>query len=425
MQSDALTIDKAANTGSYCVKHSHPQSRLRACSLPASIFCALGLLHGTALADRYQLGGGFEGGAKLEASAVSVDNYFYQDADAISANGYRIRPEASINRAGQSTQIAITGYAENSDFDLPGELDNYLDYGATGDFVWRPYQRHAFDFSAAFRRGHDPAGLQRTEQEPNFSAGEMDRWNQTSSYVLYRYGSPDSLASNTLRAGRTQRKYQTNRDDTVFLDFTVRELQYELAYEYSPRTALLFNAEQRATDYARSTLSSVGNRNGNELTLTGGLRWVATAKTSGDFRIGVRNYSVDGRRQPSRQSLAYRASLRWNPSAVTAFKLGLGQSTTETFRADTFFIDERKLDLGWEQAWSTRFSTNAGLSYVNSEFVGSAREDKFISASIGFEYLLMRQLKVFGQYLSRNRDSSFRSLDYDAPESKLGLRWTL
>ncbi|MES2884624.1 MAG: outer membrane beta-barrel protein [Pseudomonadota bacterium] len=394
--------------------------------MQASAGFALGLLlHSTAWADRYQLGGGFEGGAKLEASAVSVDNYFYQEAGAISANGYRIRPEVSLNRPGQTTQLSISSFAENSDFDLPGELDNYLDFGATGDFGWRPYRRHAFDFSGAFRRGHDPSGLQRTEQGPNFSAGDMDRWNQTSTYLLYRYGAPDSLASNSLRAGRTQRKYQTNRDDTVFLDYTVRELQYELAYEYSPRTALLFNAEQRATNYARSTLSSVGNRNGNELTLTGGLRWVATAKTSGEFRIGIRNYSVDERRQSPRQSLAYRATIRWNPSLSNAFKFGAGQSTTETFRSDTFFLDERKFDVNWERIWSSRLNTNVGIGYIHSEFVGSQREDDFISASVGFDYLLMRQLKVFGQYLSRNRDSSFRTLDYDAPESKLGLRWTL
>lgn len=408
------------------MRHPHPQNRRIAPFACAPAWFALGLLlHGTAWADRYQLGGGFEGGAKVEASYVSVDNYFYQDEGAISANGYRIRPELLLNRPGQSTQLAMTGFVENSDFDLPGELDNYLDYGATGDFGWRPFRRHGFDFSGTFRRGHDPSGLQRTEQGPDFSTGEMDRWNQTSTYLQYRYGSSDSLASNTLRAGRTQRKYQTNRDDTVFLDFAVRELQYELAYKYSPRTALLFNAEQRATDYARSTLASVGNRNGNELTLTGGVRWVATAKTSGDFRVGIRNYSVDGRQQPSRQSLAYRAAVRWNPSAVTAFKLGLGQSTTETFRADTFFIDEQKLDLNWEQIWSSRFGTSVGAGYIRSEFVGSEREDDFISGSVGFDYLLTRQLKVFGQYLSRNRDSSFGTLDYNAPESKLGLRWTL
>lgn len=408
------------------MKHSHRQGRERSRNLHAFAFCGFGfLLSGAAWADRYQLGGGFEGGAKVEASAVSVDNYFYQDADPISANGYRIRPEVSINRAGQSTQLSVTSFAENSDFDLPGELDNYLDFGATGDFGWRPYRRHAFDFSGTFRRGHDPAGLQRTEQGPNFSAGEMDRWNQTSTYLLYRYGSPDSFGNNSLRAGRIQRRYQTNRDDTVFLDFTVRELEYELAYEYSPKTALLFNVGQRATDYARSTLASVGNRNGNELTLTGGIRWAATAKTSGDFRLGIRNYSVDGRKQPSRQSLAYRAVVRWNPSSATAFKFAAGESTAETFRADTFFIQERKLDVGWEQTWSSRFNTAAGVNYINSEFVGSNRKDDFYSVSVGFDYLIARQFTVFGQYLSRDRDSSFRTLDYDAPESKLGLRWTL
>ena len=408
------------------MNHTRQEDETPILRLYASLLLSMGALAPTtALADRYQLGMGFDAGAQIEASAVSVENYFYQNTNTVSAYGYRVRPEVSVNRAGKNTQLGLTTFAENSDFDLRGNVDNAVDYGFSSNFEWRPLIRHAFELSGAFRRDHDATGLQRTELSTGVFAGELDRWNQTSGELLYRYGSPDALGSNSLRAGQTIRRYATNRDDTVFLDFSVRTLAYELAYEYSPKTALIFNLEQRSIDYSRSITSNGSNRNGNEFTIGTGVRWVATGKTSGDIQLGVRNYSIDGRQNPARQSLAWKVAVNWDASATARFKLSAGRTTSETFRRDTFYIDQRKVDLSWQQTWSRRLSTSVGTGYTRSDFVGSARSDDFIRAVAGADYLVTRRLTTFGQYLSRTRNSSSDALDYDAPELTLGLRWTL
>jgi hypothetical protein len=320
----------------------------------------------------------------------------------------------------------LSAFAEHADFDLPGDLDHYVDYGADGGWKLSLFTHHSFELTGAYRHGHDPAGLQRTEAgQPDFEQGEIDQWDQDSARLTYRFGSPESLGSNTLRGGYVQRRYTTNREQTVFLDYRIRELGYELAYEYSPKTALLVMVQQRAVDYARPVISSIGNRNGNELTLRAGVRWVASGKTSGDIQLGVRDYSIDSRSRPSRQALSWKAEVFWDPLRTTRFKLATGRTTSETFRADTLFIDERRVELGWHQQWTSRFSTDASADYSNSDFVGSARRDDTVGGRFGGDVLLTRHLKLFGQYNTRNRNSTSPVLDYDAPEAKIGLRWTL
>jgi len=375
--------------------------------------------------DKYDLGLGFLGSAAVEASVAQANNYFYEPRDGVSATGYRLRPSVAVTRSSSAGRFTLDADLEQANYDLPGDLDHYLDYGVSANYVWQPLVRHRFDLGGAFRHGHDPIGLQRTEGNPDFTKGEIDRWDLSDASLGYRYGASDSLGSNTITIGQSERRYTSNRDQTVFLDYTSKVISYELAYEYSPKTALIFSAAQRATDYVRPVLSSLGNRNGNELTVRVGLRWIATGKTSGELQVGVRDYSVDGRQRPARQAFAWKANIAWVPKPITEVRLIAGQTTSETFRVDTFFIDERSVGLNWQQTWSARFTTNAGARYSRSEFVGANRTDKFIRAEVGFDYLLARKMSVFGQYLSRNRESNLPSREYDAPEAKLGVRLTL
>lgn len=375
--------------------------------------------------DKYDLGMGVLGGASVEASVVQVENYFYEPSGGVSATGYRVRPAVNLSRASSIGLFAVDANLEQSSFDLPGELDEYLDYAVEGSYSWQPFTRHQFNLEGTFRRGHDAAGLIRTEAGADFSQGINDRWDSTSGYATYRYGAGDSLGSNTIRIGQSERTYQTNRNQTVFLDFNTRVVDYELAYEYSPRTAVIFAANYKATDYARPVISSLGNRNGNEFAIRTGLRWIATGKTSGDVQVGVRDYSVDGRMRPARQSLAWRANINWAPSRTTKLSFNSGQTTSETFRADTFFIDERTAGLNWTQTWTQRLTTTVGARYTNSKFVGLGREDEYVGVNAGADYLLMRKFTVFAQYFMRDRTSDLAQRDYEAPEARLGLRWTL
>ncbi|WP_158608458.1 outer membrane beta-barrel protein [Stagnimonas aquatica] len=395
---------------------------------PISLLAAsLALVSLPALAQQprlYQVGGGFLGGVTVEASAIQVENFFYEDSESVSANGYRVRPSASLTRTDSIGSLRLDGYGEYSDYDLRGSLDSNFDYGASARYDWRPLTKHSFDLAGGYQRGHDPAGLVRTEEgRPLFDQGEVDEWDQTRLSLTYGYGSPSSLARNELSVGVRNREYVTNRDATRFLNYDTLQLGYLLSYAYSPKTAFLFVLNNNAIDYEIPVRAS-GNRNLNELAVRTGVRWVATAKTSGDVQVGVRSVSLDGRARPSRQAFAWRANLEWVPTARSTLRLSTGESTSETYRNDTLYIDNKSYSLSWRQSWTSRLDTSVSTSYVESEFVGSGRKDETVNANLGIDYQVLTPLTLFADLSSRNRESTFNGLDYDAPQVRLGVRWT-
>lgn len=373
---------------------------------------------------RYDLGGGFLGGLGVEASGIYRSNYFYEPSGGLSAYGMRVRPQVSLSRSASLGEIGLDAYVDHTRYDLPGNLDEYLDYGSSGRFDWRPLAKHGFELSGGYKRGHDQPGLVRTEDGPQFGVGEVDEWDDTRVGLGYSYGSASASAGNKLSVGYRGREYVTNRAATRFLNYDVLQLGYQLSYAYSPKTSIVLTADHNSTDYeVRGTGGA--SRNGNEFLVRTGLRWVATGKTSGQVLVGARSYSVDGRNRPSREGFSWRADVEWVPLAATTIRVTTGQTTTETYRTDTFFIDNRSINLSWRQFWTERLSTTGRFGYLHADFVGSNRTDESLDYAFTVGYTLLRQLDLFADYAVAERDSSRANLDFNAPAARIGLSWTL
>lgn len=375
--------------------------------------------------DGYALGAGILGRASLEATAIQAENFFYDDQTRVSATGYQLKPDVSISRAGSISQIDLSGSLAQTRYDVPGELDESLDYSVEGNLRLQPLTRHRFDLAGKHTHGHDDAGLQRTTSSVSFTSGVLDEWDQEDASLTYRFGAAEAVGSNTLRAAYVQRAYTTNRNSTRPLDFTGRELGYELAYEYSPKTAVVALAKYRETDFAQPVVNGLGNRNGNELTLRAGLRWFATAKTSGDVQLGVREYSIDSRSQRSIQTLSWQGDVSWKPTRASRFRLSTGRSTIETYFNQAYFVDERRVDLSWSQDWTSRFNTELLFNYSQNDFIGFDYEEERVVGRVAVQYLLLGGLRSFASYDIARREASAPGLDYDAPIFRAGLRWSL
>lgn len=373
----------------------------------------------------YPLAGGFEGGAEIEAGGVYVQNFFYETDGGVDVLGYRARPSVLVTRGGADAKLQLGSYVELTNYDLPSPLDRHLDFGGSAQFGWIPLSKHRFDLGGDFRHGHDQSGLVRSQSgDTDFSrSNKPDEWDNTELALGYRFGGPGALAVNSLQLGYRERDYTNNRNRTKVLDFATSTVGYELAYTYTPKTSFLFDVERAATDYEVSTIG-IGNRDGEAITARLGLRWVATSKTSGDIRVGARNYSLDSRARPGSQSLAWKANVDWVPTSLTQFSLAAGRATTETFRTNAFFIDTHSVNLSWRQKWSERFSSRAGAGYVRSNFVGSNRKDDNISANVGADLLLLADVALFAEYSYRDRSSNEALRGFDHAEARLGVKWT-
>lgn len=373
----------------------------------------------------YDIGGGFLAGTQVDAGAIYANNYFYEPKNGLSAWGYRVQPEVVLQRRGAAVDLGLGANFKYSDYDLPGSLDQSFDYGANGKLGWRPWAKHSFDLSGGYSHGHDQPGLQRTEDGAAlFSTGKLDEWDSSRVGLVYSYGSVSSPASNDLGVSYRKREYVTNRDFTRPLNYDGVSLSYLLTYAYSPRTALLFAAGHNSTDYEVSRLPSGNSRNGDELLLRTGMRWVATGKTAGSVLVGVRSYSSEGRTKPSREGLSWSGNLDWSPTDTTTLRLTTSQNTSETYNFNTEFIDNRSVDLSWRQVWSQRFNTTVKGGYTNSDFVGRGRTDETFDLTISAGYRLARTMSLYGDYSRNERQSNESVRDYLAPRFSAGFRWT-
>src|SRR5689334_3183080 len=103
--------------------------------------------------------------AGVLASSVYTDNFYYNTgneprADAI---GVVISPQADYKATKGRLDLLGGLAAELATFDLPGSADDYEDARIGVSSSWLATRRGRLDVRVGFDRGHDPFGINRTE----------------------------------------------------------------------------------------------------------------------------------------------------------------------------------------------------------------------------------------------------------------------
>lgn len=386
----------------------------------AAIFCAL---PGTVFAQGLSLGNGLNLDAGVGLRGLTTDNYFYSNANKVSAQGYSLQPNAKATYTQGPATVRLSGDLNYTRWDVPGGLGDIFDYGAGIDAVFSPLFRHRFSADASYRQGHDDVGAFRTEAQSGTLGNTLDEWRDLKAGLGYRFGGDSARANSQFDFSASDRHYLTNRADTAFLDYETDQLGYTLFYNYSPKTSWVIGINRAATRFGVAPAGGT-SRDAVEYHLSTGLTWKATAKTSGDVRVGY--YS----REPSDHSdsvggLDWQAQIQWQPLADTGFRFNTGRSSTASYRTDTRFNNERSAGAVWLQRWTSRVTTNTSYTYLNSRFVGAGIRDQTHDGGFEIVYqpLPRVSLSLGGNYLSRASNQSGR--DYDGFRASAGINLNL
>jgi polysaccharide biosynthesis protein VpsM len=358
----------------------------------------------------------------LQAGATYTSNFFYATSPREeSATGLQVEPAATLTHVLPRFKFLVGADAEFGMFDLPGSVDDYEDYRIKLGSEWQPAMRHRFTFGSALRYDHDPFGTERTENTP-LENREIDEWREPRMDVEYRWGLPHDRYNIEIRGFASDKEYSNNREVTQFLDHQLLNAQLLLFYNIGPKTSVFLNfADQRA--YYPNVAPNAFDRGSNTLRYLVGARWLATAKTSGDVRIG---YVDRNPRDPDRddfQRLDWRADVAWSPRAVRELRLTTGRSSQESFLNTVDFINNRYVAVEWIEQWTPRFQSRLSGRYVDSQFVGSAREDDFIGFALGATYKATRGLSLLAFASNGERDSEIEFANYDRFYAYLGARY--
>lgn len=335
-----------------------------------------------------------------------TDNRFRTPDNEVSETGVRFDPALILSYTPSAGSFNL-GYKGQID---PVAEEDYEDreFFLTGDI--RPLLRHRFEFDARHQRDHDELGLARTQGIADPESLDLDEWDESGIHGQYTFGAPEARINLSVRGGLTDREYQTNRDATRFLDYKTTLVGGGLAYRVGTRTQLVLDYERSEYEYDTDFMPSFDSTLQRGLV---GVRWLATAKTTGEVLVGYFEREFDSNLRQNGDGVDWRAQLTWAPVTRTQFTFTTGRLIQETVLLGESFVNEQLYQIAWRQDWTSRFfSTLTGTQY-QAKYEGISRDDDASKVLATLNYELSRKFTLKGGYEYTTRDSSDNLRDYD------------
>jgi hypothetical protein len=283
--------------------------------------------------------------------------------------------------------------------------DNYTDYSllGNGDVVFSG--RAGLKLRAEHRHGHDPRG----STDAAFT-GVPNEYDNSGIDGVFRYGAPGARGRIEVDAGAFRRRYTNNEASTTGLNHDTTQLGGTFFWRVMPRTELLGQAGIRNINYqdTTSTLDSTESR------YLVGVKWEATAATTGTAKFGRLSKSFDSSLRQDVSGSTWDVGVRWSPLSYSVFDLSTSKQTNEsTGVGDT--VVTKLYGVTWSHAWSSRVRTQALATFNNSVFTGVSglgRKDDTTTFGLKASYDFRRWLRFGAEYTHFTRDSNLDAFDY-------------
>ncbi|GEM_PF-4717500 len=368
------------------------------------------------------LGPGLLGSAAVGFTTIYNSNFYLAEDNAKSSLGFVLTPSILLQRKGPKLTYEVGANLEATRYtNVEIGPDSYLDGAIAGKLNWAALTRHRFALDYTTRYGHDPFGSIRTENGIPLDQG-LDKWLQTGVQGYYRFGAPGALINLETELGWMGRQYQTNRQQTQYLDFKSWEIRETAFFNVSSKTSLLAEVLHSNTSYDAEA-AGFASRDYQTTHYRVGMHWIATGTTSGDVRIGKMKREFDNPSKGSTDQLDWNATLTWAPLVYSVFSVQTGTQSQQSYLSSVQLIQNRFGLIDWTHQFSYYFRTRVIYSHVNSAFSGSPRVDNIDTFGLEANYLFSKRwMSVAGASYSR-RNSNQTGLDYGDTSVYLGVRY--
>jgi hypothetical protein len=359
--------------------------------------------------------------ASVQVGGSYTDNFYFTPNPDQNVFGLVLAPELLFAHNFSRFRFTAQGAAESAIFNAPGKEDDYIDGKTKVGLEWQSAERHRFNYGANVNFSHDPFGTERTTGSPAQNT-TLDRWRQFGSGIKYFYGLPADGFNVESELVAARKQYTSNQDVTQALDYSTVLGDVTFLYNYSPKSALLFDVTGVQTNFEKASSSKLDS---NALHYLVGGRWVLTSKTDADVRVGYvtrrpRDSSLD-----SFNTVDWRVNLHWGPTAYRSFTLKTARTSDESYAANTFsFIDNRSAAVSWSEDWAARFTTKTEINYIQSRFVGFSRVDDYYSAKLEGEYRVAQYTALLANVGYAKRTSNITNLDFNRLNSYVGIKFS-
>ena len=176
-------------------------------------------------------------------------------------------------------------------------------------------------------------------------------------------------------------------------------------WNFSPRFAALAELGSAFTDYS-DPASDLDSR---EDEVQVGLAWEATAKTSGEVKVGILNQGFDTSNRSSLHSTSWDSTVTYTPKPHSKWTLSAKREAQASATAGSGLISD-SYGLNWRHAFSDRWVLDSGGNLALSEVDGGT--DSTMVLSTNLTYQLRHWLEIGTYYEFSRRDSVNDALEY-------------
>lgn len=352
------------------------------------------------------LGGGVMAYPSVELAAKSDDNITLSNASKKSSNIEVLSPAVKLIAENRADKYSLNYRADLGRYNSSSP-DDYNDQSLVGkaDIVASP--RAAFKIVPEYLLGHDARGT-------TYGAGTSvpNRWRTAGVSGVFGYGSEGAKGRVELAASYLATKYQNNRAVTVLYDKKITDLGGTFFYRVMPKTSLLFEAKNSKIAY-----DQVGNPlDSNQRYYLIGAKWEATAKTTGDLRVGQIRKSYDLGTLPSFTGLGWEGKVEWDAKPYSRVNVDLSRQPVETTLAGSNFIWATSSSIEWSYDWNSRTTTHFGANQYLEDFKGLGLNTTTNSYTLGADYQMRRWLKAGLSWMNASKSvnqAAYNGFVYD------------
>ena len=264
------------------------------------------------------------------------------------------------------------------------------------------------------------------------AAPTPNEWRQPSLTGLYTYGAEGAKGKLEFQGGYLDKRYVNNRTLTSALDHSQTDYGGTFLWRVMPKTYATFNLKQSVFDYKNET-TVFNSKNTYALV---GLRWEATAATSGRFALGNVTKKFDSAAHAAGlqdfSGTGWEGGINWEPRPYSRVDFITQRAPYDSTGLGSYDINQAN-QLLWTHAWTSRVSSKLSESYVTDKFSGSRdlaaggadRQDTTKSTGLQLNYGFRRWLKAGAEYTYTLRNSNDSNFDYKRNQLMFSLTGTL
>ena len=352
----------------------------------------------------------------IDAGIKYDDNIFSESSGTTGSSIFTVAP---------AVRFSLDDGINNYNLDIGLESGTYLDSRdddyITGNLGFKSHleasSRSRFDIQLEARKEVEPRGTGLTEGIGD-TVTEPLTYDDQIALLTYEYGSLSSKGRIAFTGKYYNKSYTNFTNVTSTRSFNEPSLGSTFYYSTNASTDAFFEIKGSTISYEKNTGISSDSDSFSALV---GVKWEATALTSGSFKIGQaqKNFTNDAREDF--KGISWDGKINWKPLTYTTLTFTTSRSAKDPDGLGDY-IDETLSGLNWSHTWNDFISSNVSYRYTDEDYTGVERNDRTnnIFLDVNYQFLIGSSVAFFVEYT--DKDSTYENVIYD--KKIIGINFT-